>query len=58
MADKIYPWTIIEEPEEDYLWDCIDTEITELPDLISWCLDGRFFSLARIYSEFESDVNK
>lgn len=54
MADKIFPWTELEPEAEDYLWDCIDTEITELPDLISWCLDGRFFSLARIYSNIDS----
>jgi len=29
-------------PENSYLRDCITTEITELPDLISWCDAGGF----------------
>lgn len=40
---KIYPWSEFEYVEpEDYRWDCIDTEITELPDVISWCQTGSF----------------
>jgi hypothetical protein len=50
MADKLFPWTeIVPEIEaEDYIWSCIDTEITELPDIISWCYPGQFRSLARV----------
>jgi hypothetical protein len=29
-------------PENSYLRDCIDTEITELPDLVSYCQEGYF----------------
>ena len=44
MGRKIFPWTEIEEIEyeTDYRWDCIDTEITELPDVVSWCKEGLF----------------
>ena len=51
MADKIFPWTEIvpDIPEDDYIWDCVDTEITEAPDIISLCETGLFRSLARIH---------
>ena len=31
-------------PSYSYLWDCVETKITELPELVSWCTGGEFAS--------------
>jgi hypothetical protein len=49
MADKIFPWTeIVPDIPEGYIWDCVDTVITEIPNLISLCEAGHFRSFVRI----------
>jgi hypothetical protein len=61
MATKIFPWTeIVPEPEneDDYLWNSIDTEITELPDCISLCEWGDFRILARVQTTIIGDINQ
>jgi hypothetical protein len=60
MADKIFPWTEIVpeiEAEDDYIWDCVDTEITELPNIVSWCDPGQFISFARIIFSNRSELS-
>jgi hypothetical protein len=57
MATKIFPWTVIdvpEIPEDDYRWQSIDTEITEIPDLVSLCEWGDFRILAKITTSISS----
>ena len=50
---------IIENENNDYRWDCIDTEITELPDIISWCKEGVFDPIiVRIGFNSVSDIDK
>ena len=60
MGRKIFPWTDIDieeiEYETDYRWDCIDTEITELPDVLSWCEEGDFRVLGRIVFNTSSNI--
>jgi hypothetical protein len=51
VADKLFPWTEIVpeiEEEDDYIWQCVDTEITEDPNLVSWCYPGQFIVLAKV----------
>lgn len=57
--NKLYPWSDFEYTEpEDYRWDCIDTEITELPDIISWCMEGLFLpSLYQVNFGTTSNIN-
>ena len=40
-------------PENSYLRDCIDTEIEELPDLVSYC-DAGGFQITPIQIDFQT----
>ena len=35
-------------PANSYLWDCIDSSLTELPTLVSWCENGAVQSTSHV----------
>jgi 6-phosphogluconolactonase (cycloisomerase 2 family) len=45
------------EPDNSYKWDCVESEITELPDLVSWCDGGIFAADALLKFNMSSDID-